>query len=107
MSNDQSPMTKELSVRHSGFSIRDPLVIGGAFVILKSFPGGAMPIADKDVRWVETPKMGLYEKLYIPAIVEGLLTSGRHIFQKPVTQQYPEQEPDLPPNYRGAHRLNR
>ena len=24
-----------------------------------------------------------------------------------MTQQYPEQEPDLPPNYRGVHRLNR
>jgi NADH-quinone oxidoreductase subunit I len=66
-----------------------------------------VPIADKDVRWVDPPTMGLYEKLYIPAIVEGLLTTGRHIFQKPVTQQYPEQEPDLPPNYRGVHRLNR
>ncbi|MCL6548050.1 MAG: NADH-quinone oxidoreductase subunit I, partial [Alicyclobacillus sp.] len=35
------------------------------------------------------------------------MTTARHMFQKPVTQQYPEQEPDLPPNYRGVHRLNR
>ncbi len=66
-----------------------------------------MPIADKDVRWVEAPRMGLYERLYIPAIVEGIMTTGRHIFTKPITQQYPEQAPSVPPNYRGVHRLNR
>jgi len=66
-----------------------------------------MPIAETDVRWVEPPKLGLLDYLYMPAVVAGLATTARHMFQKPVTQQYPEQEPDLPPNYRGVHRLNR
>jgi NADH-quinone oxidoreductase subunit I len=66
-----------------------------------------MPIAENDVKWVETPRMGLFEKLYLPAIAQGLKTTIGHIFSKPITQQYPEQEPDLPPNYRGVHRLNR
>ena len=30
-----------------------------------------MPIADKDIRWVQAPRMGLLEQLYLPAIVEG------------------------------------
>lgn len=66
-----------------------------------------MPIADKDVRWVEEPKMGLMEKMYIPAIMQGLQTTVKHIFSPKVTQQFPEERPDLPANYRGVHRLNR
>src|SRR5439155_438322 len=34
-------------------------------------------------------------------------TTVRHMFSPKVTEQYPEQEPDLPANYRGVHRLNR
>ena len=66
-----------------------------------------MPIAEKDVRWVQEPKMGLGEMLYLPAIFQGLTTTVRHMFEPKVTEQYPEQEPKLPPNYRGVHRLNR
>jgi NADH-quinone oxidoreductase subunit I len=66
-----------------------------------------MPIAPTDVHWVEEPRMGLAELLYLPAIAEGLGTTIRHIFRPKITEQYPEQEPNLPPNYRGVHRLNR
>jgi NADH-quinone oxidoreductase subunit I len=66
-----------------------------------------MPIADKDVKWVSEPKIGLFERLYLPAIAQGLQTTVKHIFHKTRTEQYPEQEPHLPPNYRGVHRLNR
>jgi NADH-quinone oxidoreductase subunit I len=66
-----------------------------------------MAIADKDVKWVSEPKIGLFERLYLPAIVQGLQTTVKHIFHKTITEQYPEQEPHLPPNYRGVHRLNR
>jgi NADH-quinone oxidoreductase subunit I len=63
---------------------------------------------DKNVRWLEEPKIGFWERMYIPAIVEGLSTTVRHIVKPQVqTEQYPEQEPKLPPNYRGVHRLNR
>ena len=30
-----------------------------------------MPIADTDVRWVKPPKLGLLDRLYLPAIFEG------------------------------------
>jgi NADH-quinone oxidoreductase subunit I len=35
------------------------------------------------------------------------VTTIKHIFSPKLTEQYPEQQPDLPPNYRGVHRLNR
>jgi NADH-quinone oxidoreductase subunit I len=66
-----------------------------------------MPIADKDVNWVEEPKMGLRELLYLPAIFAGLATTVRHMFKPKLTQEFPEERPILPPNYRGVHRLNR
>jgi len=71
-----------------------------------------MPIAEKDVRWVEEPQIGLFEQLYLPAILTGLATTARHGFGalfggKAVTQQFPEERPKLPANYRGVHRLNR
>ncbi|MGE3806892.1 MAG: NADH-quinone oxidoreductase subunit I [Gemmataceae bacterium] len=66
-----------------------------------------MPIADKDVKWVVEPHMGLLEQLYLPALFQGLQTTFKHMFGPTVTVQYPEQEPKLPPNYRGVHRLNR
>ncbi|OAI47454.1 NADH-quinone oxidoreductase [Planctomycetaceae bacterium SCGC AG-212-F19] len=66
-----------------------------------------MPINPAEVKWIEEPKIGLLEQLYIPAIVQGLQTTIKHIFGHNITQQFPEQQPHLPPNYRGVHRLNR
>jgi NADH-quinone oxidoreductase subunit I len=71
-----------------------------------------MPISDSDVKWVEAPRMGLLEQLYVPAIWEGLTTTIRHtvatVFGKGSrVQEFPEVDPQLPANYRGVHRLNR
>lgn len=71
-----------------------------------------MPIAAEQVRWVKPPQMGFLEKLYLPAILQGLGTTVKHmakvVFGKgAVTQQFPEERPKLPGNYRGVHRLNR
>ncbi len=66
-----------------------------------------MPIAEKDVRWVKSPKLGLGDLLYLPAVFQGMGTTVKHIFGPKMTQQYPEVEPNLPNNYRGVHRLNR
>src|SRR5262245_50556667 len=66
-----------------------------------------MPIAEQDIRWVKPPKLGLAERLYLPAIAQGLGTTIKHMFGKKVTQQFPEERPKLPANYRGVHRLNR
>ena len=67
-----------------------------------------MPIKPEDVTWVEEPDYGLLDAMYLPAIAEGLRTTVRHLFKPDtITEQYPEEKPDLPPNYRGVHRLNR
>jgi NADH-quinone oxidoreductase subunit I len=66
-----------------------------------------MSIAEKDVRFVSPPRLGLMDKLYLPAIAQGLQTTIKHMFMPKVTQQFPEERPKLPPNYRGVHRLNR
>ena len=66
-----------------------------------------MPIAEKDVKWIEEPRIGVLEQLYLPAIFAGLQTTLKHLFMPKVTVQYPEERPKLPANYRGVHRLNR
>jgi NADH-quinone oxidoreductase subunit I len=66
-----------------------------------------MPIAENEVIWSREPKLGLFERLYLPIVSDGLTTTVGHMFAKTRTEQYPEQEPNLPPNYRGVHRLNR
>jgi NADH-quinone oxidoreductase subunit I len=66
-----------------------------------------MPMNPTDVRWVEEPRIGLLEKLYLPAIAAGLQTTFKHLFMPKVTVQFPEERPKLPANYRGVHRLNR
>jgi NADH-quinone oxidoreductase subunit I len=70
-----------------------------------------MPIAESDVKWVEEPKLGLLEQMYLPAIASGLATTLTHMVGSltghEITQQFPEKQPQLPANYRGVHRLNR
>ncbi len=66
-----------------------------------------MAIAATDIRWLEEPKLGLLEQLYLPAIAEGLATTVKHLFQKKITMQFPEQGPKVPPHFKGVHRLNR
>ena len=61
----------------------------------------------KSVKWVGAPKLGIMDALYLPAIAAGVGTTIRRIFEKSETREYPEVEPDIPPNYRGVHRLNR
>lgn len=40
-------------------------------------------------------------------LVRGLITSGKMIFEKPVTYQYPEQKREVRPRFRGRHVLRR
>lgn len=66
-----------------------------------------MPINANDVRWIKPPTLGLSERLYLPAVMQGIQTTLKHLFMPKVTQQFPEVRPQMPPNYRGVHRLNR
>lgn len=66
-----------------------------------------MPISAADVHWVAEPKMNFWESTFLPAIFQGLTVTASHIDGQSVTEQYPEEQPDLPAHYRGVHRLNR
>lgn len=43
----------------------------------------------------------------ILAIFQGLLTVTKHLFRKPVTEEYPETRPKLNHRFRGGHILNK
>ena len=49
----------------------------------------------------------LAERTYIPQILSGMWTTLRHIVARPLTLNYPEQRPEIPPGYRGAPTLVR
>jgi NADH-quinone oxidoreductase subunit I len=71
-----------------------------------------MPLTEADVKWVEEPKVGLLEQMYLPALFQGLGTTVSHSLKAMfgggvITRQFPEERPQLPANYRGVHRLNR
>ncbi len=48
-----------------------------------------------------------WDKLYLPALLRGLIVTFRHFFRKNVTIQYPDQKHIPPEGYRGLHRLNK
>jgi NADH-quinone oxidoreductase subunit I len=55
--------------------------------------------ANKELNWVE--------KLYLPAIIKGMMITFSHIFKKKATVRYPEQVRPIAPVYRGVHVLKR
>lgn len=53
-----------------------------------------MIVPRKKLRW--------WERLYLPAIINGFKITRRHFFRKKVTMRYPEEKWAVPPDYRGA-----
>lgn len=47
------------------------------------------------------------EKIYLPAILKGMLITFKHMFKKSKTIKYPEKKRDFAPVYRGMHVLKR
>ncbi|MGE4170123.1 MAG: NADH-quinone oxidoreductase subunit NuoI [Candidatus Margulisiibacteriota bacterium] len=47
------------------------------------------------------------EKLYLPAILQGLAITFKHFFKRKVTVRYPEEKRSFSPVYRGLHVLKR
>ncbi|GIX04187.1 MAG: hypothetical protein KatS3mg114_0056 [Planctomycetaceae bacterium] len=67
-----------------------------------------MPVRSEEVIWIDEQPAGLWEATYLPAIMQGLKITSAHMTDGlSVTEQYPEQKPQLPAHYRGVHRLNR
>jgi len=55
----------------------------------------------------EAYEMNFLDRLYLPALLKGLATTFRHLFEKKFTIQYPEEKREVAPRYRGLHRLNK
>jgi NADH-quinone oxidoreductase subunit I len=51
---------------------------------------------------VKRKELTWWERLYLPAIINGFRVTLRHFFKKKVTMQYPEQKWVVPEGYRGA-----
>jgi len=56
---------------------------------------------------VSNKEMTFLERLYLVAIVKGLMITLKHLFRRKVTIQYPEQVRTMSPVYRGQHMLKR
>lgn len=56
---------------------------------------------------VVNKEMSFKEKIYLPAIIGGLMITIRHLFKKKVTINYPEVKRPMAPVYRGWHVLKR
>lgn len=52
-------------------------------------------------------EMSLYEKIYLPAIISGMIITFSHFFRKKPTIQYPEQTRKFSDIWRGQHVLKR
>jgi NADH-quinone oxidoreductase subunit I len=56
---------------------------------------------------VSDKPMTFMEKLYIPAVLKGMLVTFRHILKRRKTVKYPEEIREFAPVYRGMHVLKR
>ena len=61
----------------------------------------------KKAKVISREKMTLAEKIYLPAILGGMLITIKHLFTKKATLQYPEQKKEFSSVYRGKHVLKR
>jgi NADH-quinone oxidoreductase subunit I len=51
---------------------------------------------------VKRKELTWWERLYLPALINGFKVTLRHFFKRKVTMQYPEQKWVVPDGYRGA-----
>ncbi|MFL5753305.1 MAG: NADH-quinone oxidoreductase subunit NuoI [Bacteroidia bacterium] len=56
---------------------------------------------------VSNKVMTFAEKLYLPAILKGMMITGSHAFKKKATIDYPKKHRPIAPVYRGQHVLKR
>jgi len=56
---------------------------------------------------VSNKEMSLIERMYLPAIINGMIITLGHFFRKKATIKYPEVKREFAPIYRGQHVLKR
>jgi NADH-quinone oxidoreductase subunit I len=64
---------------------------------------------DPNIAWLEAPRLGLADRMYLPLFFEGLTTTSKHLVGPKITVSFPEERPVVgnPLIYRGVHRLNK
>ncbi len=70
-----------------------------------SSPSWASGSSRGGVKVAPRPKLSLWDRTYIPAILRGMGITLRHLFRKNVTLQFPEERWDFPQGYRGYPKL--
>src|ERR1700710_1561005 len=56
---------------------------------------------------IEQKPLNFWERIYLPAILQGLSITMKHFFKKDVTIRYPEEKREFSENFRGMHSLKR
>ena len=56
---------------------------------------------------VSNKEMSFLERMYLLAIIKGMIITIKHLFTRKVTILYPEQVREMSPVYRGQHQLKR
>ena len=64
------------------------------------------PLTNKS-KVVVKKELTFLEKLYFPAILNGMAITLKHFFRKKATVSYPEEQREFAPVYRGQHVLKR
>lgn len=54
---------------------------------------------------VVNKQMTFMERIYLPAVIGGLITTMKHFFRKKTTIDYPKEKREISENYRGQHVL--
>jgi len=57
------------------------------------------------IKVVERKPLSLAERTYLPQIVSGLKITLKNLLKPPVTLEYPDERPPIPPGYRGVPTL--
>ncbi|OQY29836.1 MAG: hypothetical protein B6244_02435 [Candidatus Cloacimonetes bacterium 4572_55] len=52
-------------------------------------------------------KWNLVDKIYLPAVLKGLLNTFKHLFMPSFTYEYPDEPFNPAPRFRGEHRLKK
>lgn len=66
-----------------------------------------MDSLSKKIKIVKQKPMNFMERMYLPAIFQGLAITFSHFFKKKATIQYPEEKREFSVNFRGLHSLKR
>lgn len=66
---------------------------------MQTLTNRAKVVTKRELNWIE--------RMYLPAIFQGLIITFKHLFKKSATVRYPDVKREIAPVYRGMHVLKR